>query len=337
MLLVVVGVGAAGVAGIAASLVCFKESSSYCGVAQLGWTLLMAAALLAVPVGVAWLWRRRPLRTRAIASVLTGLLGLAGVIVVIDGSGRGQPTIVGVVEAIDEDQVCWRPVELAPLTDTPRPIPARLEGAPRCAAPGVVRGDELGPDETVYVELLRARHTQQWRVTSAHVRNTIVALVEAADADQVCWTPVALAPLTDTPRPIPARLEAAPRCATRDVVGAEGLTQGQTVHVACCVTPEPTSGGPPPYEYATRDSPGQHRGGRGRTVREPPSASHPRLGIAVTTAPPTEPVRRGWPLTSPRINRSGFLRDPLRSRAAHARLTVLRMASEVPLMASSGG
>ena len=104
VLLVVVGVGAAGVAGIAASLVCWKEPSSYCGAAQLG----------------------------------------------------------------------WRPVELAPLTHTSRPIPARLEGAPRCAAPAVVRGDadELGPDETVYVALLRARHTQQWRSRSRVARGT---------------------------------------------------------------------------------------------------------------------------------------------------------------------
>jgi len=231
VLLVVVGVGAAGVAGIAASLVCWKEPSPYCEAARLGWTLVMATALLTVPVGVAWIWGLRRARARVIASVLTGLLGLAAVVLVLDGSGRERPTIVGVVEVVDVDQVCWRPVEPGPLTDTPRPIPARLEGAPRCASPGVVRADELGSDETVEVELLRARHSQPWRVTSVRVRNTVVGLIEAVDAHEICWTPIALAPLTDTPRPIPARLEGAPRCAPRDVVRDEELARGQTVHV----------------------------------------------------------------------------------------------------------
>ena len=230
-LLVVVGVGSAGVAWFVAGMVCFKEPSSYCGAAQLGWSLLAGAALLAVAVGVIWLWGLRPLQARVIASAVVGMLGLVGAVVVLDGSGRGQPTVVGVVEVVDAEQVCWRPVELAPLTDTPRPVPARLEGAPRCAPRDVVRDEALGVDETVYVELLRARHTQRWQVTWVHVRNTVVALVEEVDAEQVCWTPVALAPLTDTPRPLPDRLEAAARCAPGDVVRGEELTRGQTVHV----------------------------------------------------------------------------------------------------------
>ena len=169
--LVVVGVGATGVAWFVAGMVCWKQPSAYCGAAQLGWTLLAAAALLAVPVGLVWLWSLCPVRIRIIGSVAVGLLGLCGVAVVLDGSGRGQPSVVGVVEDVDSEQVCWRPVELAPLTDTPRPVPARLEGAPRCAPRDVVRDDWLGVDETVHVELLRARHTQRWQVTSVRARD----------------------------------------------------------------------------------------------------------------------------------------------------------------------
>lgn len=172
VLLVVVGVGAAGVAGIAASLVCWKEPSPYCEAARLGWTLVMATALLTVPVGVAWIWGLRRARARVIASVLTGLLGLAAVVLVLDGSGRERPTIVGVVEVVDVDQVCWRPVEPGPLTDTPRPIPARLEGAPRCAPRDVVRDEELARGQTVHVDLLYDRLTDRWRTTSVRVRNS---------------------------------------------------------------------------------------------------------------------------------------------------------------------